>query len=79
MAEERSLAEERSSAQRNILVFVAVFRERAELKKTNLAYMQQHLAADLVAKALEFLQDPTHGAKRAAAARSLADDYKKME
>ena len=54
-------------------------RERAELKKTNLAYMQQHLAADLVAKALEFLQDPTHGAKRAAAARSLADDYKKWK
>ena len=53
-------------------------RERAELKKTNLAYMQQHLAADLVAKALKFLQDPTHGAKRAAAARSLADDYKKI-
>ena len=37
------------------------------------------MAADLVAKALEFLQDPTHGAKRAAAARSLAADYRKSK
>ena len=54
-------------------------REKAELRKTYQAYMQQHLAADLVAKAQEFLQDPTHGAKRAAAARSLAADYRKSK
>ena len=54
-------------------------KEHIELRKANQVYMQQHLAAYLVARALEFLQDPTHGADRAAAARSLVNDYRKSK
>ena len=43
-----------------------------ERQKSNLAYLQQHLAADLVAKARAFLQDAALGESRAAKLRALA-------
>ena len=39
-------------------------REMVELRKSNLLYLQQHLAADLVKKAQHFLQHVEHGAER---------------
>ena len=43
-----------------------------EREKNNLAYLQQHLAADLVAKARAFLEDAKLGARRAEELRALA-------
>ena len=50
-------------------------KERAERRKANLAYIQQHLAADLVACARAFLQRGAHGEERAAALRARAKKY----
>ena len=47
-------------------------KERVVRRKENLLYMQQHLAADLVADARAFLQDGERGAARVATLVSLA-------
>ena len=52
-------------------------RQRLEDKKRNLLYVQQHLAAALVADARRFLQDSTHGVAREAAIRLHGDKYRK--
>ena len=45
-------------------------KQEAERRKANLVYAQQHLAADLVRRANDFLQHPKLGAARVAALRS---------
>ena len=54
------------------MLWTAPSRERAERRKANLFYIQQHLAADLVADARAFLHCGTHGEDRARALRARA-------
>ena len=54
-------------------------RELMESKKVNLAYLQHHLAVELIKNAYAFLQDPTYGDERTAAVRSPVKERSKTK
>ena len=74
-----SAGEAREVTRRHVLETQAqrkTHKEEVEFRRANLSYLQQNIAADLVAKAYAWVKDKTLGAKRVAALRLLVKENK---